>query len=346
MQNIIIKTSTINLDNCEALELFIEAPHTPDNTTFTILVDCTITFHALLHITRALSPFLVKWDFHYYGPDFPITTLTLIMDTIPQWNTLTGLSVAKGLIGDEGVEIICEHLKTDSTLKELDLSQNRVLPKGINSLAMAFITNQSLQSLSLAYNRHIDDKSLTKLIGVLKNNNRSLTHLDLSWMALECGKKTKWIVKLNQFLKVSPALSAVNLSGNNLFSLKSLEKTIGLIDNRFLFDKFIFIQCVYANDTDLKEALKQQSQYMHTRLSIVSKAIEPILLKPVRGILWSYMNASSSQLTQKFIKSSAPSIEESSQPIAPQTSTPLPEVSTVARASLETPKRCVSCNIF
>lgn len=58
--------------------------------------------------------------------------------------------------GDDGLGILCDGLRVNSSLTSLDLPDNNISDKGVALLAVAIRNNSSLTQLQLAYNRISD----------------------------------------------------------------------------------------------------------------------------------------------------------------------------------------------
>ncbi|XQJ28865.1 leucine-rich repeat protein, putative [Leishmania guyanensis] len=96
--------------------------------------------------------------------------------------TLTELSLAFNLLGDEGARIVAEMLGSHPNLTSLDLSDNHIGDLGAVAIAEAFILSSSsrIESLNLSVN-HVGDVGFQAIAEALtKTNNRHFTALDLA----------------------------------------------------------------------------------------------------------------------------------------------------------------------
>ena len=76
---------------------------------------------------------------------------------------LKSLSIGQNKLGDEGVSVLCEALKTNTTLENLDITadlfgSDKIGPSGAKIIAEMLVVNTSLTSLDLRING-LDDAS-------------------------------------------------------------------------------------------------------------------------------------------------------------------------------------------
>ncbi|KAG5498526.1 hypothetical protein JKF63_02812 [Porcisia hertigi] len=105
-----------------------------------------------------------------------------LCDGVMACRTLTDLSLAFNLLGDEGARIAAEMLGSHPSLTNLDLSDNRIGDCGAVAIAEAFILSSSsrIASLNLSVN-HMGDVGFEAIAEALtKTNNRHLSTLDLA----------------------------------------------------------------------------------------------------------------------------------------------------------------------
>ena len=81
------------------------------------------------------------------------------------------------LNNEDGITTFAEALKTNTTLQQLNLADNRIDEKGATQLAEALKGNNSIQKLDLGEN-DLADNGTKQLAEALKTNN-SLQELDL-----------------------------------------------------------------------------------------------------------------------------------------------------------------------
>eukprot|EP00812_Abedinium_dasypus_P001547 NODE_1187_length_1215_cov_413.352586.p1 GENE.NODE_1187_length_1215_cov_413.352586~~NODE_1187_length_1215_cov_413.352586.p1 ORF type:complete len:381 (+),score=127.08 NODE_1187_length_1215_cov_413.352586:3-1145(+) len=115
-------------------------------------------------------------------------------------------------IGDRAAEALAEALKSNNTLKDLYLYQNRIGSDGAKALAEALKTNKTLEVLRLQDNNIGDDG--TKALAEALKTNRTLKILDLSLNRISSdGAKA-----LAEALKTNRTLDFLNLDGNRISS--------------------------------------------------------------------------------------------------------------------------------
>ena len=112
--------------------------------------------------------------------------------------SITSLSLAGNLLGDDGVEAFSIGLKENRSLKTLDLSDqgfgHRIGPRGATALASAIAVMTSVTSVSLLANR-FDDETVAMLLK-LKEEKPALTTL--------CGLKPNQTNVDLSFKKLGP----------------------------------------------------------------------------------------------------------------------------------------------
>ncbi|KPA82976.1 putative mitochondrial Leucine-rich repeat protein [Leptomonas pyrrhocoris] len=108
--------------------------------------------------------------------------LPTLCDGVVACPTLTELSLAFNLLGDEGGILVAQMLSNHPSLTALDLSDNRIGDGAAVAIADAFILSYSsrLASLNLSVN-HMGDLGFQALAEALtKTNNRHFSTLDLA----------------------------------------------------------------------------------------------------------------------------------------------------------------------
>ncbi|CAJ1990798.1 leucine-rich repeat protein [Leishmania donovani] len=108
--------------------------------------------------------------------------LPTLCDGVMACRTLTELSLAFNLLGDEGGRIAAEILGSHPSLRTLDLSDNHIGDLGAVAIAEAFILSSAsrIESLNLSVN-HMGDVGFAAIAEALtKTNNKHFTALDLA----------------------------------------------------------------------------------------------------------------------------------------------------------------------
>ena len=122
--------------------------------------------------------------------------------------TLTNLNLSNDRIGDSGAGSLSRALAVNTTLTHLNLSGNRIGDSGAGYLSDALAINTTLTNLNLCDNRLGDSRagSLSKALTV----NTALTHLDLSENSIGYFGAGS----LSKAVTVNTALTHLNLSEN------------------------------------------------------------------------------------------------------------------------------------
>ncbi|CAF4568471.1 unnamed protein product, partial [Rotaria magnacalcarata] len=74
-----------------------------------------------------------------------------------------------------GIKILADALKTNSTISDLDLSENNLTSECVKILADALKYNTTLKILDLSRNENIQDDGIEYLSQVLLDDNRTLS---------------------------------------------------------------------------------------------------------------------------------------------------------------------------
>ena len=94
-------------------------------------------------------------------------------------HTLTELSIINGSIDDEGVTALVQSLKCNTTLKHLELNDNRgVTSASVQSLLELIHTNKTITSFEIKHNK-IDTNGILLLVESLQTN-KTLEHMYLN----------------------------------------------------------------------------------------------------------------------------------------------------------------------
>jgi Ran GTPase-activating protein (RanGAP) involved in mRNA processing and transport len=105
---------------------------------------------------------------------------SILADALFNNKKLIRLSLWKNQVGDKGVQSLSNALSAnESSLKQLDLSQNDITDEGAGYLAQMLKTNKVLTHLSLSNNK-IGGKGIQLLADSLQNRNETLEVLSLT----------------------------------------------------------------------------------------------------------------------------------------------------------------------
>ena len=107
------------------------------------------------------------------NPISDIGVFFLTQELLPcQNSSLKSLYLCKTDISNIGVQYLSEMLKSNETLRELWLSNNKIDDDGFKQLAYVLAYyNKTLKSLSVSMNRGITDTSINYLVEIFKFNN-------------------------------------------------------------------------------------------------------------------------------------------------------------------------------
>ena len=137
-------------------------------------------------------------------------------------------------------EIIHYITETKQNVTKLDLSSCRILADGAKALAEILKTNTTLREINL-WGNNIGNEGVIKLAGALREN-KTLTKLNLGWNNIDdAGAKA-----LAEALRENNTLQKLNLSGNNIEDVGFLALAEAAIENpKFdLFDNHTSIEIV------------------------------------------------------------------------------------------------------
>ena len=135
---------------------------------------------------------------------------SLLSEVLAVNSTLTNLDLSENSLGDEGATSLSQALKVNSTLTNLDLRGNSIGAEGATSLAQALKVNSTLTTLDLGWNS-IGAEGATSIAQALKVNS-TLTNLDLGSNRIGAEGATS----LSQALTVNSTLTNLDLTGNRI----------------------------------------------------------------------------------------------------------------------------------
>ncbi|KTD73962.1 hypothetical protein [Legionella tucsonensis] len=159
-------------------------------------------------------------------------------------------------IGNTEAAFIAEMLKSNSTLKEIDLSYTHIDLPGIHKIALALKENKGLKILKLA---GYDLRKATDHLFQILSTHESLQELDLSNGYLQLDSS------LSQFLNESESLKKLNLSMNSFANYDLDYLTDGLKKNKNLVNLNLS-SC--ALDTSTNGRLKNLAEVLSVHPSL------------------------------------------------------------------------------
>ncbi|CAF2155014.1 unnamed protein product [Rotaria magnacalcarata] len=154
-------------------------------------------------------------------PDMPIIVQRAIID-----KKCKGLYLTGNKLSSQSISILCDGLYNNSTLVELDLSDNHISDSGIQILIDVLSTNKSiLKKLHLGSN-NISDQAIKYLSDMLKTN-QSLTHLLLNRNNIS----NRGVHLLSNVLALhNHSLEVLSFSANSLITDVSVDSLIVMLE--------------------------------------------------------------------------------------------------------------------
>ncbi|UJR14323.1 hypothetical protein I4U23_001319 [Adineta vaga] len=114
-----------------------------------------------------------------WGNRFTSRGLLVLVNTLYENKTLRELDLSHNRLGDDGIEILAKFLSLNNcSIRYLDLSSNGITDVGAQYLANMLTKNTSLESLTLNKNE-IEDGGLIYIAEALKTQNQKLVELRL-----------------------------------------------------------------------------------------------------------------------------------------------------------------------
>ena len=143
---------------------------------------------------------------------------------------------------DEGALAVAQMLTENSTLEEVDLSNNRIRKDGSDAIANAIAGNSTLKVLRLAYNQ-LGDEGILKWLQTLIENN-SLTSLDLNYVPHSTAINTsvhdlidrspELDVKVKELMDARSNLDLATLASESLKAAHKVPTIVCLLGNAHL----------------------------------------------------------------------------------------------------------------
>ncbi|CAF1357671.1 unnamed protein product [Didymodactylos carnosus] len=175
--------------------------------------------------------------------------------------TPSELNLSSKKLSDNEIEVICDKLKTNQSLKELDLSYN-ISDTSALLLSNALKTNRNLVRLNLSFNQ-ISDEGVRSLSDALKQNH-CLTILNLS--SNQIGDDG--VQLLSNALKENHSLMELNLSSNRITDAGARSLSNALKVNRNLTILHLSTNIIGDDGAlSLSDALKQNQSLIKFYLS-------------------------------------------------------------------------------
>jgi len=127
-------------------------------------------------------------------------------------NKITELDLESNLIGDKALQIVCDGLSGDSSIKCLNLSKNNITDEGAKYLFEMLEFNISLSALFLGWNEIRGEGIATVSRGLLKNVTLKVIDLSFNPFGSMHKQKVKGVVELSNSFKVNWSLVHIDMS--------------------------------------------------------------------------------------------------------------------------------------
>lgn len=125
---------------------------------------------------------------------------------------ITELDLEGNLIGDQALQIICDGLSGDSSVKCLNLSKNNITDKGTAALAEMLEFNISINALFLSWNDIKGEGIVNISKGLAINSTVKVIDLSFNPIGTMYTQKVKGIVELSNAFKVNTSIVHLDLS--------------------------------------------------------------------------------------------------------------------------------------
>lgn len=129
---------------------------------------------------------------------------------------ITELDLEGNMIGDNSLQIICEALSGDSSVKCLNLSQNNITDKGAQYLLEMLEFNISVNALFLRWNEIKGEGVAVLSKGLMINSSIKVIDLSFNPIGSQHTQKVKGIVELANAFKVNQSIVHIDLSYTGL----------------------------------------------------------------------------------------------------------------------------------
>lgn len=176
------------------------------------------------------------------------------------------LDLSNNNLGDSGVKVLCESLKTNKSIIAIIINKNEISSNGGFYLAEALMKNPNIEELSVSTNT-INEGGFSSMISVLINNNRSLKHLDISSNKLVLED----FISVADLISKSTEIQSLNLS-NNVLDSKSANYLSTALRNTINLTS-LYLNMVQLNEESAALLMKDLSE---TRVSEIYFDVNPL----------------------------------------------------------------------
>ncbi|KAL0208034.1 hypothetical protein P9112_010621 [Eukaryota sp. TZLM1-RC] len=178
-------------------------------------------------------------------------------------STLTQLNLSDNNIADEGASSLARALESNYTLTQMNLSDNNIADEGASSLARALESNYTLTQLNLSDN-NIADEGASSLARALESNY-TLTQLNLS----DNNIADEGASSLARALESNSTLTQLNLSDNNI-GYEGASALAHAVERNFTLTELVlwFNNISDEAASDFARALERNSTLTHLCLGV------------------------------------------------------------------------------
>ena len=173
-----------------------------------------VSAHGVQQLADSLMDSKTLNDLLLSGNAWGNDTVSILAGYLKRSVSLSSFHLIVSDIGDAGATALAEVLRTNTTLKRMDLHKNPGIGNpSVMSLCEALKVNTTLSSLDLS-GTGISDAGVLSLVEVLKTNTSSLTSLSLSEIKISHHS----VKSIAEVLRVNSTLKELKFEGNNVGS--------------------------------------------------------------------------------------------------------------------------------
>ena len=183
-------------------------------TSVDFLTNGIVSAHGVQQLADSLMDSKTLNDLLLSGNAWGNDTVRILAGYLKRSVSLSSFHLIDSDIGDAGATALAEVLRTNTTLKRMDLRKNPGIGNpSVMSLCEALKVNTTLSSLDLS-GTGISDAGVLSLVEVLKTNTSSLTSLSLSEIKISHHS----VKSIAEVLRVNSTLKELKFEGNNVGS--------------------------------------------------------------------------------------------------------------------------------
>ena len=180
------------------------------NTTLISLKLCNINNNGAVNIAKAIQMNTTLHTLDMSDNEISDDEVIAISDCLKKNSSLEKLNLSKNeiKITNEGAKMIAEALQLNTTLKQLDLSINKIFDDGATAISNVLKSNITLQELNISHN-NITNKGITKITEAIQINS-TLQNINISKNHIT----TEGLLYLMEAVKNNCTLQVVNITHN------------------------------------------------------------------------------------------------------------------------------------